>query len=201
MALPEVKVQDWTDEEEVEVHRWTREEYEQMAEAGVFAPEKRLELVDGVIYDMSPQKSRHAVGVRKARRALEAAFGSGYDIHSQSPLISGDDSMPEPDLAVVPGEPDDYVDHHPSAALLVVEVTDTSQHHDRKRKPRIYALAGIPEYWILNLRRDAVEVLRDPKGGEYRTKLVFRRGQRISPFARPDASIAVEDLLPRQVQL
>ena len=106
--------------------------------------------------------------------------------------------MPEPDLAVLPGEPDDYVDHHPSEALLVVEVTDTSQHHDRKRKPGIYAFAGIPEYWILNLRRDAVEVLRDPKGGEYRKKLVFRRGQRISPLARPEASIAVDDLLPRQ---
>ena len=197
MALPEVKVQDWTDEEEVEVHRWTREEYEQMAEAGVFAPDKRVELVDGVIYDMSPQKNPHATGIAKGIRALTAAFGPEYHLRPQSPLALGVYSMPEPDLAVIVGDPDDYADH-PSDAVLVVEVTETSQYHDRKRKAKLYAETGLREYWIVNLRRDAVEVLRDPKGGEYRKRLVFHRGQQISPLARPEVSIAVDDLLPRK---
>lgn len=196
MALPEVKVQDWT-EEEVAVHRWTREEYEQMAEAGVFAPDKRVELVDGVIYDMSPQKGRHAKGIAKGIQALMAAFGPGYHVRPQSPLALGNYSMPEPDLAVIAGDPDDYADH-PSEAALVIEVTETSQYHDRKRKARLYAETGLREYWILNLRLDGVEVLRDPRNGEYRTRLVFHRGEQISPLARPEASIAVDDLLPRK---
>ena len=200
MALPEVKVQDWTDEEEVEVHRWTREEYEQMAEAGVFAPDKRVELVDGVIYDMSPQTIPHATGIAKANRTLGEAFGRGYHLRPQLPLDLGTYSMPEPDFAVIPGDPDDYVatGHHPSDAVLVVEVTETSQYHDRKRKAKLYAETGLREYWIVNLRRDAIEVFQDPKGGEYRKKLVLQRGQQISPLARPEVSIAVDDLLPRK---
>ena len=198
MALPEVKVQDWTDEEEeVTVHRWTREEYEQMAEAGVFAPDKRVELVDGIIYDMSPQKNRHATGIAKGVQALMAAFSPGYHLRPQLPLVLGTYSMPEPDLAVVAGDPDDYEDH-PSEAVLIVEVTETSQYHDRKRKAKLYAETGLQESWILNLRLDGVEVFRNPKNGEYRTKRVFRRGQRISPLARPEVSIAVDDLLPRK---
>ena len=98
MALPDV-----------EVHRWTRKEYEKAAYAGAFG-DRRVELVDGVVYDMTAQHSPHAAGIQKARRALEAAFpASRYDIRAQMPLALSRFSMPEPDLAVVPGEPDDYV--------------------------------------------------------------------------------------------
>ncbi|MGH7490273.1 MAG: Uma2 family endonuclease, partial [bacterium] len=76
--------------------------------------------------------------------------------------------------------------------------TDTSQYHDRKRKAKWYARVGIADYWIMNLRLDEVEVLRDPQGGLYRTRLVFHRGETISPLAKPEISIAVDDLLPRE---
>lgn len=168
-----------------------------MVEAGVFR-DSRVELIDGVIYDMTPQNSWHATGVRKAQKALEDVFSAGYDVRSQMPLDLGFKSMPEPDVSVVPGDPDDYTASHPTTALLVVEVTDSSLHHDRKRKKDLYARAGIPDYWILNLPLDAVEAFRDPQGGLYRTKLGFRRGERISPVSRPDLSIAVEDLLPKR---
>lgn len=186
MALPDV-----------EVHRWTRQEYERAASAGAFR-DRRVELIDGVVYDMSPQDSPHATGVTKAHRALTAAFPSGFVVRSQMPLALGRHSMPEPDLAVVPGEPDDYGTSHPTAAVLIVEVTDSSQHHDRSRKVQIYARAGVQDYWIANLVQDVLEVYREPVKGIYRQKLILHRGESISPLARPEVSVSVDDLLPRK---
>jgi Uma2 family endonuclease len=186
MALPDV-----------EVHRWTRQEYERAAYAGAFG-DRRVELVEGVVYDMPPQDSPHATGVTKAQRALTAAFGPGFTVRQQMPLRLSRLSMPEPDLAVVPGEPDDYGKAHPKTAELVVEVTDTSQYHDRVRKVGIYALAGIQDYWIMNLAQDVLEVYREPLKGDYRQKLTVRRGERIAPLASPEVPIAVDDLLPKQ---
>jgi Uma2 family endonuclease len=202
MALPDLRPdylsEENTDLAEVEVHLWTRDEYERVADAGVFG-DRRVELVEGVVYDiMSPQKSPHATGVHKGLQALTAAFSGGWTVRCQSPLALSPVSMPEPDLAVVEGEPDDYVDHHPTEAILIVEVADSSQLHDRKRKGKAYAKAGVPDYWILNLRRNTVEVLRDPAPEGYRSRRICRRGETISPLARPEASIAVDDLLPRK---
>lgn len=186
MALPDV-----------EVHRWTRKEYERAAYAGAFG-DRRVELIDGVVYDMTPQYSPHATGVTKAYRALTAAFPSGFTIRSQMPLALGRYSMPEPDVAVVPGEPDDYGKQHPSKALLVLEVADSSQYHDRVRKVELYARAGIQDYWILNIAQDVLEVYREPLKGSYRQKLTLRRGEGIAPLACPELSIAVVDLLPKR---
>jgi Uma2 family endonuclease len=197
MALPDLRPENDSDLDEVEAHAWTRKEYEQAAEAGVFG-DRRVELIDGTVFDiMAPQKSSHATGVHKGLRALSAAFPAGWTIRCQSPLALGVRSMPEPDLAVVAGEPDDYADHHPAAAALIVEVADSSQLHDRKRKARIYAAAGIPDYWIMNLRRDVIEVFRDPAKNVYRWRKNFRRGDVISPVVLPEVSVAVDDLLPR----
>ena len=188
MALPDV-----------EIHRWTRKEYEKAAYAGAFG-DRRVELIDGVVYDMSPQDSPHATGVTKVLRALTVAFPpSEYVLRSQMPLALGRLSMPEPDLAVVPGEPEDYLKSHPASAVLVVEVADSSQYHDRVRKAKIYAQAGIQDYWISNLVRDVLEVYRDPVKGVYQQMLTLQRGERIAPLARPDVAIAVGDILPRKL--
>lgn len=181
----------------IEAHRWTREKYEQAAAAGIFG-EDRVELVDGVIYDMTPQNSPHMTGVRKVQKAFERVFQAGYDVRPQGPLALGAESMPEPDVAVVVGEPDDYSAAHPTTALLVVEVSDASELHDRNRKAALYARAGIPEYWILNLVRDHLEVYRDPVEDAYRTREIVGRGSAVAPVARPDCRIALEDLLPRR---
>jgi len=180
----------------VAVHIWTREDYERMAELGFFQ-DRRVELVDGVVYEiMTPQKNPHVTSVHKGLAALQAAFPNGWYVRCQSPLALSSQSMPEPDLAVVAGGPDDY-QAPPSEAVLIVEVADSSQIHDRKRKAKVYAAAGIQDYWIVNLRIDAVEVLRDPREGVYQTRRTCRRGETISPVARPEASVAVDDLLPR----
>ncbi|HYO15073.1 MAG TPA: Uma2 family endonuclease [Thermoanaerobaculia bacterium] len=181
----------------IDVRRWTREEYEHLVEQGFFGPEERLELVDGIIYEMTPQKSGHAAGVRLAHRALEQMFPEGFDVRGQMPLALSPTSEPEPDLSVVTGSPRDYVKGHPTSAVLVIEVSDSTLPRDRS-KQKLYAEAGIPDSWILNLIDGCLEVRRDPDPelGTYRTQFVLRAGDRVSPLARPEASIAVEDLLP-----
>jgi len=108
----------------------------------------------------------------------------------------------EPDISVVPGTPRDYTEH-PTGALLVVEVSETTLAYDRGRKGSLYAAAGIQDYWIVNLVDRQLEVYRDPvpdpnesSGFRYNTRTVFLSGQSASPLAAPAASIAVADLLP-----
>jgi Uma2 family endonuclease len=182
----------------LDTRRLTREEYERLVEEGYFQPGERLELVDGVLYEMSPQNSFHVFGIRAADKALQPIFTEGYDIRTQMPLALGHDSEPEPDIAVVPGSFTDYIHAHPTTAVLIVEVADSSLYHDRKRKASLYARTGIPEYWILNLVKGCLQVYRHPKDGVYTTRFVRRAGDTVSPLARPGASIPVAKLLPRK---
>ncbi len=182
----------------VEAHRWTRRDYERLAAKGFFPPGKRVELVEGVIYDMTPQHSLHATAFRLAHEALRMAFPSaaGYEIRGQLPLALSEDSEPEPDVAVVAGSIRDYSDSHPTTALLVVEIADSSLFHDRKRKIPLYARFGIPEAWLCHLARRTLEVYRDPVDGIYQTRLILREGDTVSPISRPEVSLKVVDLLP-----
>lgn len=185
----------------IQTKRWTRQEYDRMAEAGIFSPDDRVQLIDGDIVTMTPQHSPHSAAIGLADAALRQAFGSAYWIRIQLPLIVDPDSEPEPDLAVVSGAPRDYVKEHPRSALLVVEVADTTLSLDRDRKARIYARAGIPEYWIVNLVERCVELYRDPMSSadqpaRYHASQRLTATDKITPLARPDASVSVADLLP-----
>jgi Uma2 family endonuclease len=179
----------------VDVHRWTREEYERMAEDGYFRPDERVELVDGIIYEMSPQKSWHAAAIQAFQEYLGPAFKDGYNLRVQMPLALSLHSEPEPDLAVVQGHWRDYRDFHPSIAALVVEVADTTLLHDCE-KGATYAQAGIPDYWILNRIDACLEVYREPSNGAYQSRTILNTGDSVSPLACPEASILVANLLP-----
>jgi Uma2 family endonuclease len=144
----------------------------------------------------SPEKSRHAAAVDLALDALRQAFGPSHTIRVQHPLAVSGGSEPQPDLAVVPGSARDYVEQHPESASLVVEVSDTSLGYDRTRKTRVYARAGIAEYWIVNLVDSILEVHRDPGADGYRTIVTLRSGDSVSPLAAGAAAVAVSDLLP-----
>jgi Uma2 family endonuclease len=183
---------------DIEAHRWTRQEYDRLVDRGLLPAGKRVELVEGVIYDMTPQNSLHATGFRRTQQALGVAFplASGFEIRGQLPLALSEDSEPEPDVAIVLGSIDDFLESHPTTALLVVEVADSSLLHDRKRKIPLYARSGIPEAWLLNLVRRALEIYRDPVDGAYQTRIVLRVGDTVSPLGCPEAVIAVSDLLP-----
>jgi Uma2 family endonuclease len=182
----------------IEAHRWNREEYERLAAEGFFPPDQRVELIEGIVYDMAPQNSVHATAFGLAQEALRVAFppGSNHVVRGQLPLALSEDSQPEPDLAVVTGAIRDYRDHHPTTALLIVEVANSSLLHDRRRKIPLYARHGIPETWLLNLVRRVLEVHRDPAGRVYQTRMVFRAGEAVSPLSRPEISIPIADLLP-----
>ena len=178
------------------VRSFTRDQFEKMIAAGIFHPEERLELIEGSIIKMTPQSSRHAAVVQLVERALAAAYGDQFSVRVQMPLGLGSDSEPEPDIAVVTGGPRDYLDAHPVTAALVVEVADTSLALDRDRKMRLYARKGIPEYWVLNLVGDVVEVYREATGESYRRHSVLRRGDRLPANGPRQSTIDVDDVLP-----
>jgi len=178
--------------------RYTAERYFALVDEGVLRPDDRVELLEGVIVAMSPQNPPHASALHRAYEALRTALATRALVRVQMPLILGISSVPEPDVAVVPGRLADYDAAHPTTALLVVEVADSSLPVDRLTKAAIYGTAGIPEYWIVNLRDDVVEVLRDPdtKNGRYRATERVGRGGRIALAAFADATVGVDDLLP-----
>ncbi|MGH7233770.1 MAG: Uma2 family endonuclease [Nitrospiraceae bacterium] len=185
----------------VQTRRWTRHEYDRMVELGLLRPDERVELLEGEIITVTPQNSPHSASIGLAHEALLRVFGADYWIRIQLPLVIDPDSEPEPDLAVVKGTPRDYVKAHPHTAVLVVEVADTSLSLDRERKLPMYARAGIPEYWIINLTERCLEVYRDPIVSSdqlacYNVSLRFVSADSVSPFAQPDRSIRVVDLLP-----
>ena len=181
--------------------RWTRVEYERLVELGVFRPDERIELIDGMLVVSEPQGSRHAATIRRVLRALRHALGETWQIDSQLPIALDADSEPEPDVAVVPLDPGAYRDGHPSRAVLIVEIAESSYRIDREYKASLYARAGIPDYWIIDLARDTVEVHRDPSseaplGWRYRSVATMSPPAAIAPLAAPDAPILVADLLP-----
>jgi Uma2 family endonuclease len=173
---------------------WSRDDYYRAAAAGLFT-EQRVELIDGAILMMSPMKAGHATALLLTTNALRKAFGDAFCVRVQLPLVVGDDSEPEPDVAIVPGTPRDYPEH-PTSALLIVEVSDTTLAFDRGQKRRLYAAAGIADYWVLNLVDQQLEVYRDPLDDDYQTVRTIGRRDEVISLALPDARICVRDLLP-----
>jgi Uma2 family endonuclease len=182
--------------------KFSKAEYYRMAEMGFFNGQ-RVELIDGEVVLMSPQEAEHATAVELVARVLEEAFGEGYHVRDQKPLDLGEGQEPEPDAAVVAGSPRDYSQAHPKTAVLVVEVAMSSVDYDRAVKGSLYAKAGIPEYWLLNLRERRLEVFREPVpmpeqifGFGYKSMRIYLPEETVSPLAKPDAQIKVADLLP-----
>lgn len=180
---------------------WTREEYDKLVAENFFLNE-RVELIWGRIIKMPPMLSNHAMGINLAEIALEAAFGQGFMVRTQQPLNLPNVSAPEPDLAVVPGGPRDYPDH-PTSALLVVEVSDSTLRHDRNVKVPLYASASLQEYWIVNLVDKQLEVYRDPQpdtanpeNSKYGKLIALEPDDTVSPLAAPGSQIKVSNLLP-----
>ena len=187
----------------VRARRWTRAEYDRLIEQGVFGPEERLELIDGELLVREPQGSPHAVALGLVQDALGKAFGRGWHVRGQSPVALDDASEPEPDVAVVRGARRDYRERHPARPALIVEVAEASLRFDRRRKSGLYARAGVPEYWIVNLVDRVLEVYREPvrataarHGWKYRQVRLLKAPAAVSPLAAPGARVLVSDLLP-----
>jgi Uma2 family endonuclease len=188
---------------EVSARRLTRAEYDRLIERGMFQPGDRVELIGGALIAAEPQGAAHYTAIRKTARVLEAAFGPGWDVRTQGPLGLDDDSEPEPDVAVVPGTPDDYSQAHPSRPVLTVEVAESSLAVDRRHKGSLYARAGLPDYWVLDLTQRRLEVYREPTsdadapfGWRYAHARVLDDSGSVTPLAAPGSSIRVASLLP-----
>jgi Uma2 family endonuclease len=178
-------------------YRITVEQYHRMGETGIIPEGARVELVDGEIVEMSAMGSRHAASVRR----LNLAFSPLWDravLSGHCPVALGEFGEPLPDFALVRARDDKYSAAHPAAEdiHLLVEVSDSSLAYDRGRKSRFYARHGVPEYWIVDLAAETVEIRRKPEGDEWGGVRVARRGERIALLAFPEFAVMVEDLLP-----
>ncbi|HET7291233.1 MAG TPA: Uma2 family endonuclease [Vicinamibacteria bacterium] len=173
------------------------DEYHRMIAAGVFDEGERLELIEGVIVEMSPQSPRHAEVISRLCDPRFVSAGPDCLVRSRLPLTLAPDSEPEPDVAVVPRTAKGYGDGHPTTALLVFEVAGDSLRKDRPAKAQVYARAGIPEYVIVNLAQGTLEVHRDPdpEAQRYRTVTTLGRTDRFESSAVHDDAFSVAALL------
>ena len=171
-----------------------------MADADVFGT-TRVELINGRIYRIAPRRNPHMVAISKSTQALSRAQGPNDWIIIQGTLQLDRFSAPDPDLLWLP-VPIGTPEHEWPAPILLIEISHTSYRKDSGIKLRKYAQSRIPDYWILNLAADRVEVYRDPLGGgrlsdcSYNSVSHFTRGKSISPLARPQVEFKVNDLLP-----
>ncbi len=163
-----------------------------MVAQGLFTDE-RIELLEGVIVEMSPQNPRHAAVVERLTNRLVRAVGDRASVRVQLPLAISDESMPEPDLALVPLA--DYDREHPTTAWLVIEVADASLRKDRRVKGEVYARGGVLEYWVVNLIDGCIEVHADAVDLAYKTVTSVRAGESLHLRRFPDVEVAVADML------
>ncbi len=174
------------------------DEYHRMIEAGILGEDEHVQLVDGMLVAMSPQGRPHAFVIQELNRLLVRALPDAFKVLTQLPLTLGEDSEPEPDLAVVHARDAASRTEHPTTALLVIEVAGESLRFDRRSKAALYARAGVPEYWIVNLAAGAIEVYRRPDTttGEYRETLTCHRGEVLAVAVVPGIQVEVAVLFP-----
>jgi Uma2 family endonuclease len=179
--------------------RCTREEFERLLETGVFAGQ-RYELIDGDLIDKMGQNPPHAYAIQLLSEWLASFLGMAI-VRVRLPMqASGKDSersLPEPDLAIIRERKPEHAKRHPRGdeMILVIEVSDTTAASDQSRKSALYAAAGVPEYWVLDLNRRMLVVHREPDGVQYRQTLLHPPEESISLPGRSE-SIRVADILP-----
>lgn len=190
-------------ESAVRTRKWTRGEYDRLVECEIFGTDDRIELLGGEMIVKEPQHRPHVTAIQLAARALRQAFGPGWDVQIQAPVALDDESEPEPDVSVVPGDPRDYGMAHPTRPVLIVEVSLSRLAFDRDHKGSLYARARLADYWIVNLPDRRLEIYREPVpdgatpfGWRYGRHVTLGPDERVSPLARPGADITVADLLP-----
>lgn len=176
---------------------FTVDEFHQMAEAGVFGEDDRLELLDGEIVQMTPIGSRHAACVMRLNAWFSQVGQSRALVSVQGPLVLAEGTELYPDIALLRPRADFYGQSHPrpSDVLLLVEVTDTTGDYDRRLKVPRYARAGIPEVWVVDLRARAIDVYDRPMAGEYRGQRQVGPGDSLAVPGVSDRLLAVADIL------
>ncbi|AKG21112.1 Uma2 family endonuclease [Calothrix sp. 336/3] len=175
--------------------KWTIDEYHQMIDAGILR-DRQVELLKGEIVEMSPEGEPHAYCSDEAGEYLANLLGDMAKIRQAKPITLPNDSEPEPDIAIVQRLGREYREHHPYPENIfwLIEYANTSLEKDLEIKSKIYAQAGIPEYWVVNLKKLHLIVFREPLDGEYGTKFTLTSGT-IQPLAFPDMIVEVEQII------
>jgi Uma2 family endonuclease len=176
--------------------RFTRKDYYRMAEAGILAERERVELIRGEIVEMSPIGPRHAAFVDNLVRLLIRRLPDEVTVRAQGPVALADDTEPQPDLTVLRRRAVPYKEREAWAedALLVIEVAETSLAYDRSTKLRLYAEAGIPEYWVVDCAAETIEVHRGPGRDGYREVRLVSGIATLRPQAFPDVELSTSDI-------
>jgi Uma2 family endonuclease len=176
----------------------TIDEYHRMGEEGVFPPDARVELIRGEIVEMSPIGPRHAGSVRRFNRNFSARLSPFAIVDVQNPVEMRDqESEPQPDITLLRLQDDLYSTATPTPedTLLVVEVADSSLSFDRRVKMHLYAEAGIPESWLVDLNSGTLFVYRRPSPEGYQDVRAYHRGESVSPEAFPDVRFTLDEIL------
>jgi len=174
--------------------RFTVDEYLKMVETGILNEDDRVELLDGDIVTMTPPGPDHNAPTGILNRLLVLGVGSRAVVMPGPTLRLSKLSAPEPDFVLLRPDPRNYRDRYaePGDVLLLVEISDSSLRRDREVKLPLYAAAGIPEYWIVDVQNETVRLYKDPAGSSFTSVRNFRRGEMVSPSAFPDLRIAVD---------
>ena len=178
-------------------HKLHVDDYYRMIDAGILGQEDHVELIEGEIIDMAPIGQDHAGTVNSLNEALFLGFAGRAVVAPQNPVGVNDRSVPQPDFAVLRRRADFYRSGErpgPADVLLLIEVSDTSLHYDRTVKLPLYARAGIPEVWIVDLQQCVVDVHTAPSDGRYTGVVTMRQGDTLRPSLAPDVRIGWEQV-------
>lgn len=181
----------------VKQRRFTAKEYHRMAKAGILLQDERLELIEGEILCMSPIGKWHASRVVRLIRWFDRRVGDRALVSAQNPLRLSPYSEPQPDLMLLKPSEDFYASREvvPGDVLLLIEIADSSSAYDRRIKMPLYAQAGVPEAWLLDLQGQRAGVHREPSPDGYRNVEWYERGSTLTALAFPDLPITVDELL------
>ncbi|HVF49859.1 MAG TPA: Uma2 family endonuclease [Pyrinomonadaceae bacterium] len=181
----------------IERRTFNTAEYYRMVEAGILSEDDHTELIEGEVIRMSPIGSRHAACVDRLNTLLHGRVGQAAIIRVQNPLHLNDFSEPQPDVALLKPRADFYSGAHPGAddVLLIVEVADSSVGYDRAVKVPLYARAGIPEVWLVDLVRNEIEIYRQPAAGSYAELTRAGRGREFASAQIPSLTLRADDIL------
>jgi Uma2 family endonuclease len=174
--------------------KWTIDEYHQLVETGIL-DDRRVELLEGIIVDMPPEGLPHTFYCDESVVYLRTLLGDRAKVREAHPITLPNDSEPEPDIAIVQMPNSQYRTHHPYPADIfwLIEYADSTLRKDLNEKKRVYASAGIQEYWVVNLQASELVVFRDLEIDTYRAEIILTTGN-LSPLSFPDIQVDVSRL-------
>jgi Uma2 family endonuclease len=177
---------------------WTREEYNRISELGLLNPDERTELIAGQIILMAAKGTKHVAALQLLAETLRNQLDNTVFVRTQDPIQLDDFSEPEPDLTIVKGSVLDYTERHPhpEEVDLVVEVADSTLNNDCEIKDKLYALANINEYWVLDVNNRQLHIFRHPAATGYTSHLILSEPNQVSLLSFPRVTVTLSLILP-----